>query len=315
MKSWKLGCLGLPLLAILSGCAMQLRPSSFLHPGYVAMPSKLLPQIETNGYTATSMFFPATDGTRLHGLLLTNPHANVTVMVYSGNGFRLGRAGLERARVFEHAGVNAFLFEYRGYGESEGKTTLATLVPDALNAFDYVRGLPQLRHQPIVVFGVSLGSFVAPKVALQRKVAGLVLASTATDVVAWSHSIVPWYEKPFVRIDISPSLLVFNNSRNLQGYDGPLLLLAGAKDTLTHPKFAHQLFRTSATPADEKMLYESPDEGHAEILEDPNGVKALARFIHAVVLPHAQTQVSLGAVDVEPHRHSQALRAAKKHRS
>lgn len=295
MKYWKLCCLGLPLLATLSGCVMQLRPDNFLDPGHVAMATTLLPQLDANGYTATSLFFPATDGTMLHGLLLTNPQARATVMYYSGNGFRLGEAGLTVAREFEHAGVNAFLFEYRGSGESEGKPTLANLVPDALNAFDYMRGLPQLQHQPIVVFGVSLGSFVAPKVALRRKVAGLVMASTATGVVAWAHSDTPWYYKPFIRYDISPDLLKFDNSENLEKYDGPLLLLAGAKDTLTHPKFAYQLFRTSATPAGEKMLYESPNEGHAEILEDPNGVQALIRFIQTIVLPHTHEQLSVRA--------------------
>lgn len=278
-------CLILLSAMLLSGCTtFKVTPAYWLHPGYAAMADKVLPQIETNGYTATSLSFAAKDGTRLHGLLLTRPDARVTVVFYPESNFQLGTFGVETALEFEPTGVNVFLFEYRGYGQSEGKPSLDTMQGDALAAWDYVRALPQTNGQPMLAYGASLGSFIAPKVALQRPIDGLVLESTATTVEDWGHHAVPWWAKPFVSLDIQKDLLTFNNEKALARYHGPLLLLGGSKDEVTPPRFARELMQVSATPADQKMLYISPTRGHANVLLDPDGRKALARFLDQVVM-------------------------------
>lgn len=92
---------------------------------------------------------------------------------------------------------------------------------DALAVFDFVR--EHAAGRPVVVHGVSLGSFIAA----QRDVDGVVLEATAPDVRSWGTRPIPWYAKPFVRLKIAPALLAESNAAVVRRYAGPLLLLTG----------------------------------------------------------------------------------------
>jgi fermentation-respiration switch protein FrsA (DUF1100 family) len=129
-----------------------------------------------------------------------------------------------------------------------------------------------------------LGSFIAPYVADHRPVSGLVLQSTATNVSDWAHTQVPWYAVPFVRISIGPSLQNVSNVEALEHYQGPLLLLAGGKDTITPPRFAQELYAKSATPSPLKVLYIAKNERHGTVLDDADARQQYAKFVQGIVL-------------------------------
>src|SRR5690349_13997322 len=77
--------------------------------------------------------FTAADGVRLHGWLI--PGRTPTTLLYShGNAGNIGgRVSIARLLV-DQLGVGVFLYDYRGYGRSEGVPSEAGLVRDALGA-------------------------------------------------------------------------------------------------------------------------------------------------------------------------------------
>jgi fermentation-respiration switch protein FrsA (DUF1100 family) len=123
---------------------------------------------------------------------------------------------------------------------------------------------------------------MAPYVADHRPVGGLVLQSTATNVSDWAHSQVPWYAVPFVRISIAPSLQNVSNIDALEHYQGPLLLLAGGKDTITPPRFAQELYAKSATPEPLKVLYIAKGERHGTVLDDAGARQQYVKFVEGI---------------------------------
>lgn len=62
-------------------------------------------------------------------------------------------------------GVSFALFDYRGYGRSEGDPTEDALFSDALAIYDLVAARPTVDKQKIVAMGRSLGSGVATYLA------------------------------------------------------------------------------------------------------------------------------------------------------
>jgi fermentation-respiration switch protein FrsA (DUF1100 family) len=60
-----------------------------------------------------------------------------------------------------HEHFNVFLFDYRGYGESEGVPTIPGLIDDFKNALDVVLQRPDVDPDKIIVFGQSLGGSIA----------------------------------------------------------------------------------------------------------------------------------------------------------
>ena len=273
------------VLLTLGGCAhFNVTEKIWMYPGYAAMAPKAQKELmDGTGYTLQSVFFPAADGTNLHGILLTRPSNRVTVLFFGGDDFQTGTDGLEAGRLFEELGVDGLMVDYRGYGESEGTPSLDNLKADALTAYDWLHAQPTVTGTSIVVHGFSLGSMLAPYVADERRVDGLVLESTATDVPDWANSIVPWYAWPFVSIHIDPPLLKVNNVDALRQYRGPLFLVVGDKDDTTPPKFSQELYADSATPVAEKRLYLVKGKGHGSALDDADARKQYRQFLDGVV--------------------------------
>lgn len=255
----------LALIAVLiSGCTtLNISETELMTPGYAAMAAKVYPQITgANGYNAQHLFFEGEEDASQYGLLLTKPGNTITVLYFGGGNFQTGLGGLEVAKEFESLEVNVFIVDYPGYGESSGKPSVATIENDALQAYDFLHSQPIIAHTAIVVHGFSMGTEVAPYVAAERPVSGLVLESPLTNIYQLVHNLIPWYERIFVRIHLAKPLQDINSETDLKKYSGPLLILVGAQDTTAPPSQARELYRIAATPPGLKTLEIVPGRGH-----------------------------------------------------
>jgi pimeloyl-ACP methyl ester carboxylesterase len=81
-----------------------------------------------------------------------------------------------------------YFVNYRGYGGSSGKPSEPGIVKDALAVFDEVSS----DHPDVTVFGRSLGSGVALRVASERPVAKLVLVTPFDSLVAVARAHFPY---------------------------------------------------------------------------------------------------------------------------
>ena len=141
-----------------------------------------------------------------------------------------GNAGslLNRAAEFRElmaAGFDVLLFDYRGYGNSEGSPSAEGVKRDALAVFDFLkgRGVPEDR---IVAYGRSIGSGPASFLANRRPLAGLVLVQPFTSLKAMAK-----HAYPFLPV----GLLLFerlDNAAELARYEGPLLVMHGDRDDI-----------------------------------------------------------------------------------
>lgn len=251
-------------VSLVSGCAtVNIPETGLMTPGYAAMASKVYPEITgANGYVAHRIFFEGEDTASQYGLLLTKPGNAVTILFFGGGDFQTGLNGLKVAKQFETLGVNVFMVDYPGYGESAGKPSVAAIKEDGLLAFDELHSLPEVSGTAIVVHGFSMGTEVASYVAVNRPVSGLVLESPLTNIKQLVHNLMPWYDRMFVSVHLAKPLQNVDSEIYLKEYSGPLLLLVGSDDTTTPPSQVREIYRISATPANRKILDVVPGRGH-----------------------------------------------------
>ncbi len=274
--------------AVLAGCSsLNVSENYFFYPGYSALSSRALadPGLPP-GYSLEPVDFRAQDGTHLHALFSKNPNAPV-VLYFGGDDFRIGAYGIDVARDFAWAGLSVFMVDYRGYGESQGRPSLAALKSDALTAYDYLSTRPDMRGRSIIVHGHSMGSFVAPYVATHRPVAALVLESTATNAMDYVHAQIPWYARLFVSVHIAPSIAQQDNVARVREYSGPLLLMTGADDHTTPAWMARELYQDARTPADKKVFYLVPDSNHDNVMYSPDAEREYHWFVYCRLLDNA----------------------------
>jgi len=138
-------------LAALSGC-----DSYFFYPQRIHVANPYLERV-----LHEDVFFKTPDGVRLHGWFFhPNTEPRGTVLFFHGNAENISThagAVLWLAR----EGYQVFLFDYRGYGKSEGKPDMEGIHVDALAAIDEIFRMERVDKDRVAVFGQSLGGSVA----------------------------------------------------------------------------------------------------------------------------------------------------------
>ncbi len=123
--------------------------------------------------------FQSRDGVRLTGWYVPAPSARFTVLFCHGNGGNLMHV-LDSLSLFHELGLSCLAFDYRGYGNSEGRPTEAGTYLDAQAAFDWLTQVKGVPAEQIILCGRSLGGSIAAHLAAECRPAALVVERAFT---------------------------------------------------------------------------------------------------------------------------------------
>ncbi len=114
------------------------------------------------GLIYEDVFFEAPDGTPLHGWFLPSraEETHGTVLFFHGNAQNVS-THVVAVWWLPREGFNVFLFDYRGFGHSEGRPTFNGVHLDAEAALRTVLEMDGVEAGRLIVFGQSLGATVA----------------------------------------------------------------------------------------------------------------------------------------------------------
>jgi hypothetical protein len=176
------------------------------------------------------------------------------------------------------------MFDYRGYGQSEGTPGVEAFKRDAETAYRHVRDQIGVPPPQILVHGHSLGTFLASYVGTTQEVGGIVLENPATNVNDWVKGLAPWYVRLFVSFEVDEDLQGESNLERLRAMsDTPLLTIAGAQDNITAPGMAQTLHDEAATP--HKSLVVIDEGGHNRLYEEAAYQSAYRQLLDRVLPP------------------------------
>jgi len=164
-------------------------------------------------------------------------------------------------REFRPNGVAVLAVDYRGYGGSSGRATVANVEHDALILWDWLARRGDVDTTRIVVYGRSIGTGPAVLLAASRPVAGLIVESAFTSLGAMAREGFPVY----------PALLAgggFDNVGRIGVMRCPILLIHGGHDT-TIPTAMGRMLAERAGPRGE--LYIIPTADHNETYDAGGG--------------------------------------------
>jgi fermentation-respiration switch protein FrsA (DUF1100 family) len=233
------GCL-LLLVALLTGCVQ----------GLFYLPDNILYDTPRRaGLRFEQVSFPSKDGTRLVGWFIPasgysdSRNAKGTVVHFHANAQNLS-AHWQFVEWLPRRGFNLFVFDYRGYGASEGTPDPEGVFEDSGSALDYVRSRPDVNPDQLVLLGQSLGGANAIAVVgsgNRKGVKAIVIEATfysyssiASDKVSWAGALM---DDTF-----SPERYIANLSPI------PFLLLHGTADSVIPFLHATKLFGKANEP-------------------------------------------------------------------
>jgi fermentation-respiration switch protein FrsA (DUF1100 family) len=222
--------------------------------------------------SAEVVTFNTADGLTLGGWFVPSRQpAATTAIVFNGNaGNRSYRSDL--AGRLSAAGFAVLLFDYRGYGGNPGSPTEEGLALDARAARDYVLTRPDVEASRIVYFGESLGSGVAVRLATEHPARAVVLRSPFTSFVDVGRVHYGWLPVGLLLRDRYPSLARIKQIRS------PLLVIAGANDTIVPAAQSRKLFEAANEPK-RLVIVEGADHNDEAVAAGPQVVEAVVDFL------------------------------------
>jgi fermentation-respiration switch protein FrsA (DUF1100 family) len=211
--------------------------------------------------------FMTADGLELVAWHAPAPPNRPTVVMFHGNGGSL-RGERYRLKHFKDAGIGVLLLAYRGYSGNSGVPNEEGLYADARAALDWLEK-NGVASTSIVLYGISLGTGVATKMAAEREFAAVVLESPYTstvDVAAWRFPIVPvtWLMEDR-----------FESLARIAAITEPLLIMHGDSDSVIPQHFGRQLFEAANQP---KEGFWPHGLGHGDLF-DNGGFDTALKFI------------------------------------
>ncbi len=222
---------------------------------YIFFPERTLYATpEVAGLAYEEMRFPAADGVRLHGWFLPGQPGRPLLLFAHGNAGNISHR-IDNLAHFQRLGLAVFIFDYRGYGQSEGQVTEKGSYDDMRGALAWLKKRGWTPQQ-MIYFGRSLGAAVALQLALEEPPAGLVLESAFTSVAGMG-----WHHQPLLYALLGWWALTsrYDSLEKIGRLRCSLLMFQGENDRIVPPKMAHQLFARAPEP---KTLYLIPGAGH-----------------------------------------------------
>jgi fermentation-respiration switch protein FrsA (DUF1100 family) len=212
------------------------------------------------------------DGLTLHAWWLAPRAASPVIVYFHGNGGNIG-GRTERLRRFAGEGFGVLLVEYRGYGGNPGRPSEEGLYADARAGFAFLDAAG-IASDRLVLYGESLGTGVAVRMASERRIGALVLEAPYTSIadVAAVH-----YPEFLVALALRDR---FDSLSRIGDVQAPLLVLHGEKDEIIPVELGRRLFAAAHEP---KEAWSAPRGNHNDLREH-GALEVAVGFIRRTLL-------------------------------
>ena len=205
------------------------------------------------------------DGERLVAWWKAPEPGRALILYFHGNGGSLLNRR-DRVRLLAQDGRGILIVSYRGYSGSTGSPSEEGLRQDARAARDWLNSYAPDR---IVLYGESLGTGVAIRLATERQVGGVILDAPFTSTADIARGLF-WY--------LPVALLMRDQFRSVDRIGEirvPILVMHGDADSVVPIALSELLFKAANEP---KRFLRLPGVDHVSVLES-GGIDAVRSFL------------------------------------
>jgi fermentation-respiration switch protein FrsA (DUF1100 family) len=206
-------------------------------------------------------------GNRIYGFFVKgNPDSvtnnSVTILYCHGRGENINRYWVRVEYLWE-MGFNVFIFDYQGYGMSEGSPSGEALFSDGREALTYVRTHPDVDTAKIVYYGWSLGTFVVTYLAAEiNHPASVILEAAIASATALLRD--------SGLFNLTGSYVVdadFDNEGRIADIGSPLLMMHGrADDYVVFDRHVPLIWDNAVEPKEFLWVEEAEHDDIPEVL-------------------------------------------------
>jgi len=198
--------------------------------------------------------FKSGDGLLLSGWYIPAEDSEFTVLFCHGNGGNMFHR-LDSISILHNLGLNCFIFDYRGYGQSEGKPSEEGTYLDAGAAYKWLTEEKKVSADDIIIFGRSLGGSIAAQLASRVEAGALIIESSFTSYVDIGKKFYPympvrWFTK-----------FSYKTADYVKQVDCPVMIIHSRNDEVVPFEFGCQLYEAANEPKEFVEIFGSHNDG------------------------------------------------------
>jgi alpha-beta hydrolase superfamily lysophospholipase len=204
------------------------------------------------GVDPQDIWFKSANGTKLHGWYLEAPKSKGLIVFFHGNGENLTSHYVSLSWIVPQ-GYSYFIFDYQGYGESEGNPSQEKTIQDGHAAVKWA--YENHRDQPLIIFGQSLGGTIALRTAIDMReevpIRLVAVESTFHSYQAMSREVLSrsaltWLLQPLSWVLVSDKYAPDDEIAKLSPI--PLIVIHGDKDKVVEYEMGQKVFARAGDP-------------------------------------------------------------------
>ncbi len=195
---------------------------------------------ESIGLDYEKISLMTSDGIMIAGWFIQSKKPRATLLFCHGNAGNISHR-LEKIRILNRLDLNILIFDYRGYGRSEGSPSEHGLYIDAETAYRYLINIKKISPEMIVVFGESLGAAVAVDLAYKHYLGGIIIEGGFPSVRDMAKKLFPFI----------PGFVYknrFDSLKKIKHIKSPKLIFHSLEDEIVPFELGEKIFRTAVEP-------------------------------------------------------------------
>jgi fermentation-respiration switch protein FrsA (DUF1100 family) len=204
--------------------------------------------------TFENVVFETKDRLKLAAWFIPAEKADFTVLFCHGNGGNMTHR-LDTINILNELGLNCFIFDYRGYGASEGKPTEAGTYRDVEAAYEWLTKKKHIPARNIILFGRSLGGSIAAYLACNVKAKGLIVESSFTSYVDIGRKFYPYMPVHLAALFNYPTIDYIRSIRC------PVMIIHSRNDEVIPFEFGLRLYDAANEPKEFVEISGSHNDG------------------------------------------------------
>jgi len=227
-----------------------------------------LPEVESTAYPHEDIFITVENNQKINAWYIKAKEGFPTIVFSHGNGGNMDMFfPMLKPAIYEGFGV--LIYDYRGYGKSDGRPFETGLYKDLESAINYLNTVKNIKNEDIILWGLSIGGGVTAEIASKNTFRGVILQSTFPGVrdvaiskiksIFFGNTTNATVDKVVTKIVYSlPVIQKYETKNKIGNIKVPLLILHSKEDEI----FPYHLAEINYSNNPNAQFFLSENGGH-----------------------------------------------------
>lgn len=226
------------------------------------------------GLKFQDIFFKTQDGLNINAWFIPSntPTSSYTLLFSHGNGGNISHR-ISKIEMLNKLDLNIFIYDYRGYGKSQGRPSEAGIYLDTEAAYSYLVQEKNIKPDTIIAYGESLGSTASIDLASKVKLKALILEGAFSNAKDMAKEVYPFLPGFFIKTK-------FDSLNKIKNITAPKLFIHSSSDEIVPIELGKKLFDAAKEP----KFFKTIGGGHnTSFIDSENEFKnSISSFINRI---------------------------------